>query len=104
MLQPWVMMIKFSFTLTNCLKELEELAIKLKKDEHSNWTETENGWYIIQLKEITEPRLIEYKDCQEQISTNLRDIKTQEKLKDYIDALKKDSFIKIIKPYNSELK
>jgi len=80
-------------------KNLEEAALKLKKDEYSGWIETDNGWYIIQLTEFSEEKVREVKDVREEIIQALRGEQQQVKLKDYIAQLKKESYIKILKEY-----
>jgi peptidyl-prolyl cis-trans isomerase SurA len=80
-------------------KNLEEAALKLKKDEYSGWIETDNGWYIIQLADFSADRLQEVKDVREEIIRKLREELQQVKLKDYIEQLKKESYIKILKEY-----
>lgn len=80
-------------------KNLEAAALKLKKDEYSGWIETDNGWYIIQLAEFSEAKLREVKDVREDIIQKLREDQQQVKVKDYIEQLKKESYIKILKEY-----
>jgi peptidyl-prolyl cis-trans isomerase SurA len=80
-------------------KNLEEAALKLKKDDYSGWIETDSGWYIIQLANFSAERLQEVKDVREEIIQRLREELQQDKLKDYIEQLKKDSYIKILKEY-----
>lgn len=80
-------------------KNLEAAALKLKKDEYSGWIETENGWYVIQLAEFSPERLQEVKDVREEIMQTLREAEQQVKLKEYIEQLKKESYIKIVKEY-----
>jgi peptidyl-prolyl cis-trans isomerase SurA len=80
-------------------KNLEAAALKLKKDEYSAWVETENGWYVIQLAEFSPERLQEVKDVREEIIQTLREAEQQVKLKEYIEQLKKESYIKIVKEY-----
>jgi len=80
-------------------KSLEEAASRLKKGEYSGWIETDNGWYIIRLSDFSEEKLREVKDVREQIIQKLREAEQQVKLKDYIEQLKKDSYIKILKEY-----
>jgi peptidyl-prolyl cis-trans isomerase SurA len=80
-------------------KNLEEAALKLKKDEYSGWIETANGWYIIQLADFSADRIREVKDVREDIIQELREVQQQVKVKDYIAQLKKDSYIKIVKEY-----
>jgi len=80
-------------------KALEEAALKLKKDEYSGWIDTENGWYIIQLVEFSPQRVREVRDVREDISMTLRMAEQQARVKDYIEQLKKESYIKILKEY-----
>jgi len=80
-------------------KVLEEAALKMKKDEASGWLETEKGWYIIQLVDLSAEHLREVKDVREEITRKLREEQQQIKLKEYIEQLKKDSYIKILKEY-----
>jgi peptidyl-prolyl cis-trans isomerase SurA len=80
-------------------KNLEEAASKLKKGEYSGWIETGNGWYIIRLADFSGEKIREVKDVREDIIQRLRDAEQQVKLKDYIEQLKKESYIKIYKEY-----
>ncbi len=80
-------------------KNLEAAALLLKKDEYSGWIETDNGWYIIQMAEFNEAKLQEVKDVREDIIQKLREDQQQAKVKDYIEQLKKESYIKILKEY-----
>ncbi len=80
-------------------KNLEAAAFKLKKDEYSDWIETDNGWYIIQLADFSPDRLQEVKDVREAISGKLREEQQQVRLKEFIEKLKKESYIKIVKEY-----
>jgi parvulin-like peptidyl-prolyl isomerase len=79
--------------------KLEEAALQLKPDEASEWIETENGWYIIQLAEFSPEKLREVREVREDIVMTLREAEQQVKLKEYIDQLKKESYIKILKNY-----
>jgi len=80
-------------------KNLEDAALKLKKDEYSGWIETDNGWYIIQLANFTDARVQEVKDVREDIIQKLREDQQQVMFKDYMAQLKKESYIKILKQY-----
>jgi peptidyl-prolyl cis-trans isomerase SurA len=50
--------------------KLEVEALKLKKGEYSGWIETAAGWYIIQLADFTDARLLEVKEAREIILRN----------------------------------
>ncbi len=84
-------------------QNLEMEAQKLKKGEQSPWIETDKGWYVIQLKERMEAKLMEYKDVRDEITEAIRQEIEQGKMKDYVDQLKKESYIKIYKQYNGSL-
>lgn len=79
--------------------KIEEEALKLKKEEHSSWVETDSGWYIIQLLNRKEPELIEYKTVRGDIENELKAKERDAKLKEYIEQLKKESHIKIHEEY-----
>jgi parvulin-like peptidyl-prolyl isomerase len=79
--------------------KLEEAALQLKQDEYSEWIETENGWYIIQLAEFSPEKLREVREVREDIVMMLREAEQQVKLKEYIGQLKKESYIRIVKNY-----
>ncbi len=79
--------------------KLEAAALQLKPDEYSEWIETGNGWYIIQLAEFSPEKLREVGEVREDIVMTLREAEQQVKLKEYIEQLKKESYIKILKNY-----
>lgn len=74
---------------------LEEAALKLKKDEASGWVETDTGWYILQLVKREDPQLVEYKNVRADIENKLRMEEQNKKLDEYLEELKKESYIKI---------
>jgi parvulin-like peptidyl-prolyl isomerase len=80
-------------------KNLEDAAIKMEKDSISDWIETENAWYILQLISRKNPEIIEYKQVRSEIEQTLRNIEQQAKLKVYLEKIKKDSYIKIYEEY-----
>lgn len=78
---------------------IEEAALKLKKDEVSGWVETDTGWYILQLVKREEPQLVEYKNVRAEIENKLRMEEQNKELDEYIEELKKESYIKIYKDF-----
>jgi peptidyl-prolyl cis-trans isomerase SurA len=78
---------------------LEQAALKLKKEEISGWVETDTGWYILQLVKREEPQLVEYKNVRAEIENKLRMEEQNKKLDEYIEELKKESYIKIYKDF-----
>jgi peptidyl-prolyl cis-trans isomerase SurA len=83
-------------------KELEEAVRDLKKDELTGWIEAETGWYLVKLVERSEQKLMEYKDVRDDIQRNLQDAKMVVKMREYLEELKKDSIIRIVKEYKQE--
>jgi peptidyl-prolyl cis-trans isomerase SurA len=81
---------------------IEEAALPLKKGEYSDWIETDTGWYIVQLINLTESQLVEYKSVREEIERKLRLAEQEKRLKGYIEQLKKDSYIKIYSQFDQK--
>ncbi|MGD2089579.1 MAG: SurA N-terminal domain-containing protein [Candidatus Aminicenantes bacterium] len=79
--------------------KIEEASFQLKKGEHSDWIETESGYYITQLINHTESKLVEYKLVREEIENKLRMAEQEKLLKEYIEQLKKESHIKIYEEF-----
>jgi parvulin-like peptidyl-prolyl isomerase len=79
--------------------KIEEASLKLKKGEYSDWIETENGFYITQLFNRTESKLVEYKLVREEIENKLKMAEQEKLLKEYIKQLKKESHIKIYEEF-----
>jgi len=79
--------------------KIETAASQLKAGDYSDWIETANGWYIVQLVTYTESRVMDFKDIREEIETTLREGKLDAGIGDYIEQLKKDSYIKIYQEY-----
>ncbi len=80
-------------------KNIESAALKLKEKELSSWVDADTGWYLLQLIKITEPKLVEYKKVSEQIKRVLSEKEQEGKLKELVEKLKKNSYIKIYEKY-----
>ncbi len=78
---------------------IEEAAMKLKAGEISDWIDTENGWYMIQMIKFTAPQLIEYKTIRDEIEQTIKEDKLGEEIKKYIKQLRDESHIKIYEEY-----
>ncbi len=76
-------------------KRLEGAAIKLSKDKYSDWIETDNGWYIIQLIEKSDPKYIEYKKVSGKIRNEIFMQKSEVEFKKYMKKLRTTSHVKI---------
>jgi parvulin-like peptidyl-prolyl isomerase len=79
--------------------KIEEASFQLKEGGHSEWIETENGFYITQLIKRTESKLVEYKSVREEIENKLKMAEQEKLLKEYIEQLKKESHIKIYEDF-----
>lgn len=81
-------------------KALDEETSRMKPGEISPaWVNTENGWYLLQLVERVESRLRPYGEVKDEIEYILRDEYENEKLGEYIEQLKKEAYIRILKNY-----
>ena len=78
---------------------LEEEASKLALSANSDWIDTPNGLYIIQLVDKTETKLREYKEVKRQIENILHEKRRQIEVKVLVEELKSESYIKILKEY-----
>jgi len=74
---------------------LEKSATVLKNGEHSGWVDTNTGSYILQMAKRTESQLVEYEKVRDDIEFQLRQEQENLLLRDYLQELKKDSYIKI---------
>jgi len=77
-------------------KDVEESLMKLKSGEVSEPLKIENKYYIFRLNNIIPPRQLSLAEAQESIQSYLFNRKMQEKLAQWLDGLKKQSYIKII--------
>lgn len=79
-------------------KTLEQAVERLNIGQLSSWIQSETGWYLIRLEEKKESRLRTFEDVREEIETKLSEEQSQEKQKEYLDRIRKGSFIKILIP------
>lgn len=79
-------------------KTLEQAVERLNVGQLSSWIQSETGWYLIRLEEKKESRLRTFEDVREEIEKKLFEEQSQEKQKDYLDRIRKGSFIKILIP------
>ena len=80
-------------------ENIEKAVMKLKINETSPWIETENGWYIVQLINRKDARQIDYKDVRDKIKDILLKDRQETELQKFIEKLKGESYIKIIKQF-----
>ncbi len=82
---------------------IEEAGLKLEKEGAvSPWTETETGWYRLQLVSRTPKVLMEFKTVKAQIERKLFEAERNIKVEEFVKQLKKDSYIKIIEEYKGK--
>ncbi len=79
-------------------KNLEQAIEGLKAGKLTPWIETPNGWYILKLKDRKESHLKAFDECREEIEQKLFGERNQQKLQEYLQKLKKRSYIKILIP------
>jgi len=79
-------------------KTLQEAVAKLKTGEVSSWVETKNGWYLLKLAEKKDSRPKAFEEAKPGIEQLLYTEKRMAKITEFVNGLKKRSFIKILKP------
>jgi parvulin-like peptidyl-prolyl isomerase len=78
----------------NLQQEVENLA----SGEMSSWIEMPTGWYKIKVEEKKDSRLKTFEEVKKEIEEKLFRREEQKKLQEYLEDLKKRSFIKILIP------
>lgn len=76
---------------------LQKAVAGLKKGGVSPWVETRNGWYLIKMEDKTDSRLPAFDEARKQIEERLFMTKQRAKMDEFLSALKKKSYIKILK-------
>jgi len=79
-------------------KTLEQAVSQLKQGEVSAWVETKNGWYLLKLTEKKESRKKTFEEAKQAIEQRIYAEKRAVKTNEFLNGLKKRSFIKILKP------
>lgn len=77
-------------------KEVEDIVFKLKPQGISEPVKIENKYYIFRLSNIIPEHQQTLSEAQDSISNFLYNKKMQEQLTDWLDGLKKQSYIKIL--------
>ena len=77
--------------------DLEKAASGLKPKERSEWVRAESGWYLLQLIGYEPSRLVAYEEVRDQIQRTLMAKRHEIKQREYLDQLKKESYIHIYK-------
>jgi len=71
---------------------------KLKKGDVSSWVQAKAGWYLIKLEDKKDSRVLAFDEAKKGIEEKLYTDKQNVKLREFLDNIKKKSFIKILKP------
>lgn len=77
-------------------KEIESEALKLKVGEVSQPIKIEDKYYVLRLKNIIPPRELAMPEAQDRIFSYVFEQKMQDELEDWLDELRKQSYIKIM--------
>ena len=76
-------------------EEIEEILFKLKPDQITDVIQVENTYYIFKLDKIIPSRQQTFSEAQDEIYNFLYNQKMQQELKNWLDEIKKRSYIKI---------
>jgi len=79
-------------------KTLEQAVSQLKQGEVSGWVETKNGWYLLKPTEKKDSRRKTFEEAKQAIEQRIYAEKRAAKTAEFLNNLKKRSFIKILKP------
>ena len=79
------------------LKEIETVIFDLKLNKVSDIVEVNNGFYIFKMTGRSDPETLPIIDVKEVITQHLEETKFQERLKKWIEGLKKEAYIEIKK-------
>ncbi len=77
---------------------LEQAVENLEVGESSPWVKISAGWFLLKLAEKTESRLRPFEEAKKAIENMLFMQEQQVRIQDYLDDLKKRSYIKILIP------
>jgi peptidyl-prolyl cis-trans isomerase SurA len=79
-------------------KNLQQGLDKLKKGETSPWIQAKAGWYLLKMEDKKDSRLLPFETAKPAIEQKLYEERQAVKLKEFLDTVKKRSYIKILKP------
>ena len=77
---------------------LQQALDKMKKGDVSPWVRAKNGWYLLKIEDKKDSRLLTFEDARKTIENKLFGEKQAVKMAEFLDTLKKKSYIKILKP------
>jgi parvulin-like peptidyl-prolyl isomerase len=79
-------------------KALEAVLLPLPSGQTSDWVQAKNGWYLLKVESRTESRIKTFEECKRGIEEKMTAALQDAKFKEFMQALKKKSYIKILKP------
>jgi parvulin-like peptidyl-prolyl isomerase len=79
-------------------KNLEQAVENLEEGDLTSWIDIPTGWFLLKLDEKTESRLKAYEDVKKEIENQLFMQEQQVRIRDYLEDLKKRSYINILIP------
>ena len=77
---------------------LQNAVENLEAGDMTSWIQMPNGWYRIKLEEKKESRLKPFEEVKGEIENKLYNQEQQKKIQEYVEELKKRSYIKILIP------
>ena len=77
---------------------LQSAVENLEAGDMTSWIQMPNGWYRIKLEEKKESRLKPFEEVKGEIENKLYNQEQQKKIQEYVEELKKRSYIKILIP------
>ncbi len=79
-------------------KILEAALTPLQTGAVSGWVQTKNGWYLLKVEERKEPRTKTFEEAKRPIEEKMMGTLQDAKFKEFLQDIKKRSYIKILKP------
>jgi peptidyl-prolyl cis-trans isomerase SurA len=79
-------------------KTLEQAVENLEEGSLTPWIKIPSGWFLIKIEEKIESRLRTFEEVKKEIENELFMQEQQVRIQDYLEELKKRSFIKILIP------
>jgi parvulin-like peptidyl-prolyl isomerase len=77
---------------------LQNAVENLEAGDMTSWIQMPNGWYRIKLEEKKESRLKPFEEVKSEIENKLYNQEQQKKIQEYVEELRKRSYIKILIP------
>ncbi len=85
-----------SFRKGELAENLEKAVSAIKPGEMTSWLRVEKGWYLLKLEDKKESRLKSFEEVRREIEEKLFEEKRDQKSQEFIERLKKESYIKIL--------